>query len=120
MPEIESAEKRLGLHLACFTRTVVESKRNSPAPTVKTASKCESRASLNVRAVSGFTVQLTVAGSVAESSAAQGKGFLVSKVDIHDQRERQWVALERRPDGSLDLFTTMVLDITTPSGRLGS
>jgi len=44
MPEIESAEKRLGLHLACFTRTVVESKRNSPAPTVKTASKCESRA----------------------------------------------------------------------------
>jgi len=44
MPEIESAEKRQGLHLACFTRTVVESKRNSPAPTVKTAFKCESRA----------------------------------------------------------------------------
>jgi DDE family transposase len=45
MPEIESAEKRQGLHLACFTRTVVESKRNSPAPTVKTAFRCESRAS---------------------------------------------------------------------------
>lgn len=45
MPEIESAEKRQGLHLACFTRTVVESKRNSPAPTVKTAFKCESRVS---------------------------------------------------------------------------
>ena len=42
----------------------------------------------------------------------QGKGFLVSKVEIHDQRDRHWVALERRPDGSLDLFTTMALDIT--------
>lgn len=42
----------------------------------------------------------------------QGKGFLVSKVDIRDQGDKHWVALERRPDGSLDLFTTMVLDIT--------
>jgi hypothetical protein len=50
MPEIESAEKRQGLHLACFTRTVVESKRNSLAPTVKTAFKCESRVSGDLQA----------------------------------------------------------------------
>jgi hypothetical protein len=41
----------------------------------------------------------------------QGRGFLVAKVDIHDQCDRHWLVLERRPDGSLDLLTTMVLDV---------
>jgi hypothetical protein len=41
----------------------------------------------------------------------QGRGFFVAGVDIHDQSHQHWVALSRRSDGSLDLFTTMVLDI---------
>src|SRR5947209_9450442 len=44
MPEIESSEKRQGLHLACFCSTAVESKQNSPARTPKMPGKCESRA----------------------------------------------------------------------------
>jgi len=55
MPEIERAEKRQGLHLACFTSAVVESKRNSPAPTLKMAFKCESRASPARIGVAGYS-----------------------------------------------------------------
>ena len=45
MPEIHRLEKRLGLHLACFSSAAVDSKRNSPASTPKSATKCESRVS---------------------------------------------------------------------------
>src|SRR4051794_4788485 len=44
MAEIEGSEKRQGLHLASFSSTAVETKRNSPAPNPKMHSKCESRA----------------------------------------------------------------------------
>src|SRR5690242_4646380 len=49
MPEIERAEKRQGLHLAWFCNTLVESKRNSLAPSPKVRFKCESRAKLKLR-----------------------------------------------------------------------
>lgn len=40
-----------------------------------------------------------------------GKGFLVASVDLNDASYHHWIALSRRPDGSLDLFTAMVLDM---------
>ncbi len=41
----------------------------------------------------------------------QGKGFLVTKVDVKESSRKSWLALARRPEGSLDVFTTMVLDV---------
>jgi hypothetical protein len=40
-----------------------------------------------------------------------GKGFLVACVDLNDVSYHYWIALSRRADGSLDLFTAMVLDM---------
>src|ERR1051325_1327451 len=44
MAEIDASEKRQGLHLACFSHSDVESKRNSLARPPKMRLKCESQA----------------------------------------------------------------------------
>jgi hypothetical protein len=42
----------------------------------------------------------------------EGQGFLVSRVDLGaDANGRLWLALSRRAEGSLDMFTLMSLDI---------
>ncbi len=41
----------------------------------------------------------------------QGKGFSVSRVDLGPDTDRCWLAISRRPEGNLDLFTSMVRDI---------
>lgn len=42
----------------------------------------------------------------------QGRGFTVSKVDLGaNANGRRWLALARRPEGSLDMFTLMAIDI---------
>src|ERR1041384_7094598 len=46
MAEIDASEKRQGLHLACFSHSDVESKRNSLARPPKMRLKCESQVSL--------------------------------------------------------------------------
>lgn len=44
-------------------------------------------------------------------SLPQGKGFVVANVELHGFGVQCWFALARRPEGSLDVFTTMVLDV---------
>lgn len=41
----------------------------------------------------------------------QGQGFLVSKVELGAEGSGLWLALSRRSDGSLDMFTMMALDV---------
>jgi hypothetical protein len=46
------------------------------------------------------------------SQLPQGRGFIVSKVDLGTgENSRLWLALSRRPEGSLDMFTLMAIDI---------
>jgi hypothetical protein len=47
----------------------------------------------------------------ANRDLPHGNGFFVSRVEINGELETQWLALARRQDGSLDMFTTMVLDV---------
>jgi hypothetical protein len=41
----------------------------------------------------------------------QGKGFSVSRVDLGTENDKCWLAISRRREGNLDLFTSMVQDI---------
>jgi hypothetical protein len=41
----------------------------------------------------------------------QGKGFSVSRVDLGPETDKCWLAISRRREGNLDLFTSMVQDI---------
>jgi Putative PD-(D/E)XK family member, (DUF4420) len=42
----------------------------------------------------------------------QGRGFVVSEANLGvDENHKVWLALSRRPEGSLDMFTMMAIDI---------
>ena len=89
MAEIAGSEKRQGLHLACFRRTAIESKENSPPRPPKMPIKCESQVSRQLRLLRAHSIIHKISGrnlyQVSELGRTTLTTFLIARVATANQ-----------------------------------